>query len=711
MDLGKIDRRKTISGGTMRWEEVEEKIHACLIGAAIGAELGFARVMKPEICRAETPDDLEKLNLSPLADYREEAGRVHFRKLLPLITLGISAYLDKKGRVVPEDFAQHLMNDAEIAGPVFYWDTFHTTQEILKEGMNPRISGLGNAPCGLICASMPAVGIYHLADPEYAYLDGVELASVTQPRLGADWAGLCAAAIAAAFIPDTCPEKISETVLKIAFENNKNVFYQLNSHNIAASVSLQAGQQKFAEWWFWRGGRLVPGRETNWVAYNPIWFVLPLLAGCNGDGRKMFSYLSGVPDSEYSFACHGFSVAHIVAGAIAGALNGKKAFPDQWLSWAQPIAERWFKISDIVRNRLKTERENARTIVRLVETRRPGSETFLEDKIRGCLLAGAIGNAMGSPVEGRFYWEIDKKYPKGITGILDPKRLEGEDDNQMGMHLVETYIERRGKPVMARHFGNTWKNRLNRDHFFALCMGNAYDLITNGWDPRITGHWSVVTGSTVMCMEPVGIYHMLDSEYAQIDATAISYMYQRGLDVMAAAILSAAVAEAFSPDASVESVCKAALKWAPAKPFRTFDRRPFKSPREYLGACLEIASRYTDVLAARKELYEKCLLYHAIDPLELLGFALAMFYIAKGDVRQAAIGGANIGRDSDTISGRAAMLAGSLKGASSIPEEWIALCSSESLERIRQNAKRLAMLVESNATNGRHSRFTLETTK
>ena len=44
--------------------------------------------------------------------------------------------------------------------------------------------------------------------------------------------------------------------------------------------------------------------------------------------------------------------------------------------------------------------------------------------------------------------------------VLEPKRLESEDDNQMAMLLVETYLERDGQPVMARHFGRTWRERL-----------------------------------------------------------------------------------------------------------------------------------------------------------------------------------------------------------------------------------------------------------
>ncbi len=70
-----------------------------------------------------------------------------------------------------------------------------------------------------------------------------------------------------------------------------------------------------------------------------------------------------------------------------------------------------------------------------------------------------------------------------------------------------------------------------------------------------------------------------------------------------------------------------------------------------------------------------------------------MFRIARGDVRQAAIGGTNIGRDADTTAGRAAMLAGTLRGAKSIPKEWIELFEPEVLQRIRSHADEFAELV------------------
>ena len=670
--------------------KVEERIKGCLTGAAIGAELGWARRVCPARFNTDSPAEVMNLELKPAGPYKQHPNRIQSLKSTPLIELGVRTYLKKQGRVTPEDFAGQLQRDRKIARPAFGWDLLHTTQELLNEGSHPRLSGLGTAPAGLMVAAMPAVGIYHFADPEYAYLDGMELASVAQPRLGADWAGLAAAAVAAAFDPAKGPDDIVKTVLDLAFENNKDVFYELNSAARLACRFNGCEKAENMDWWFQNHGSSHSRREINWIANNPLRFVLPLLQPFDSDPQELMAILLRPSNS-------GDLVNPILAGAILGARHGRKVFPKAWLNWGEPTAKSWFPITKVVATRRKKEKEII-AIRSKLSTRKRNGMSLLCDKIYGCLLASSIGNAMGSPVEGMLYTEIDKKYPGGVKTILDPGRLESEDDNQMAMHLGETYLARNGKPVLARHFGATWHEHLNRDHFYALCMGNSYDLIRAGWDPRITGHWNVVTGSTVMCMEPVGIYHIADPEFAAIDATAISYMYQRGLDVTAAAILAAAVAEALRPDATVESVCSAALTAAPSDGFRTFDRRRFKSCHDYIETCLNVADRCDDVMTARKKLCDKCLLYHHIDPLELLGLALAMFKIAKGNVRPAAIGGTNIGRDSDTIAGRAAMLAGALRGAGNVPKEWIRMFGPAALKRIRDNAGRLADLVEQRRT-------------
>ena len=447
-----------------------------------------------------------------------------------------------------------------------------------------------------------------------------------------------------------------------------------------------------ARWWMACGGRGDGRNDSAWIAHNPMMYVLPLFRAYSRDAVRFMALMTApTPYSWYDAGTGGHPVPAIIGGAMIGALYGPQAFPAEWRAWAEPIAAPWLEIGKVLSRRLAVERVVIADTEAL-QAAPSGGMSLLQDKVYGCLLAGAIGNAMGSMTESMHYPEIDARYPDGVRTVLDPRRLESEDDNQMAMLLVETYMARDGLPVMARHFGETWRERLDRDHFYALCMGHAYDLIRQGWDPRITGHWSVVTGSTVMCMEPVGMYHMGDPDYASIDATAISYMYQRGTDNLAATMLAATVAEAFRPGATVDSVLQAALTAAGDKPLRTFDARPFRTAADYIRHVLDVAGKYDDVFAARPELYDKCLSYSHIDPLELWALALAMFSIARGDVRMAAIGGTNIGRDADTIAGRAAMLSGALQGSAGVPAEWVALFKPEVLARIRTNAGRLAEL-------------------
>ncbi len=662
-----------------------DRIQGCLLGAAIGAELGFVRCADPDRFAAATAETVFDMALAPMGAAQDALDPADlYPNTRPLIDLGVRTYLAAQGRATPEHFGRVLMDDEGVAFPSIRWDGLHTVQEILREGMSARLSGLHTAPSGAVTAAMPAVGIYHFADPGRAYLDGVELASVAQARNGADWAALSAAAIAAAFLPDITGEQIESQVLDIAFAQHRDLFYDLDWPRLE---QVRCDEPAFVR--DWMRGRWEPRctRDTNWIVYDPIRFVLPVVRRYADDPARCMALLvvptdfMGVP-----------TVSAVIGGAVVGAMHGPDGFPKAWRQWAEPLAQPWHAIGEVVTARMQREAEVVGVIESLAKPR-AGTASLLVDKIRGCLLAGAVGNAMGSPMEAKSYAEIDAAHPEHVTTVLDPTQLEQQDDNQAAMHLVETYLAAGGRPVMARDLGRTWLANLNRDGFYCFCMGHAYDRIREGADARTVGHWSIVTGSTVMSMEPVGIFHLADPHFAAIDTEAIGYLYQRGLDLTAASMLAATVAEALRPEATVDSVCRTALDLAPDTPLRTFDRRGFQSCREYLQRCLDIADRHDDVFAVRRDLYDQCLFYHMIDPLEVWGLALAMFKVADGDVRLAAIGGTNVGRDADTIAGRAAMLAGTLRGAGNVPAAWIDLFSAAALERIDRNAEALAALV------------------
>ncbi len=215
--------------------------------------------------------------------------------MTPFIEAGVKAYLEYRRRITPEEFAEIIKNDDELSGPVFNWDDIHSVQELLKEGMNPRISGMGIVPAANISVSMPAVGIFHAADPEYAYLDGVELASVVQCRKGADWAGLCAATIAGSLDPDKSTEETIEKVLKIAHTNARDIFYQMN-RKILWGISLSKSSEKdFLTWWYYNGGH-----NSERLIFNPLEFILPLLPAY-GEKPEQLMALINIP---HNAGCH-----------------------------------------------------------------------------------------------------------------------------------------------------------------------------------------------------------------------------------------------------------------------------------------------------------------------------------------------------------------------------------------------------------------------
>lgn len=688
-----------------------DRIEGCLIGAAIGAELGWAwhvniHVYIKDYLEISSVEDLRKLKLEPVSLEDEEkyfkqrpfATFLPPPRLTPLINIGVKAYINKQGRVTPEDFACVLKGNKAIADSNHLtWMLFYTTQELLNEGCNPRISGMGTVPSGLVADTMPAVGIFHHCDPEYAYLDGVELASVCQPRLGADWAGLAAAAIATAFEPDNDPEVLVNTVLEIAKENNTEVFHELKFCVDSTKKWFLDSSKKDIDSNQWLNGFPCTQREISPLAPNPIRFVLPLLKKTLLEDPRLFMSLLLCP-----LPARDPMGAPILGGAILGAMYGRDIFPEEWLFWAKSIAKEWYPIIPVIKNRRKKEKTIISVHETLLNTEQNGT-SLLEDKIYGCLLASSIGNAMGSPVEGKSYDEIDAQYPGGIQTILQPEKLETEDDNQQMMLLLETYLAREGRPVMARHLAHTWCEHWSRAIFWPFNDRHSYNLIRSGWDPRITGHWNPM-GTSVMCIEPVGLFHLADPDNVVIDAPAIAYMHVRGLEIAATSILASAVAEAMRPEATVDDVCATALdaasrNWSFSHPdqLKTVDGHRFTSCHEYLSACIEVANKYDDVFAVRKELYEKCLMFNWWQSahLEIVGLPLAILKVANGDIRQAAIGGTNIGRDADTNAGRAAMLAGTLSGAGNVPEEWMNFFKPSVLERIREHARSLTRLISS----------------
>ena len=132
---------------------LESRIQGALLGAVAGAELTFSRIANPAAWAAfKQPEDLFNVKLAPAFDWQPQKSNQWQARVTPLIGLGVRTYLAAKGRATPEDFAALFRDDPDVAAPSFAFDGLHTIQEVLKEGMHPRLGGVYNAPCGLIAA-------------------------------------------------------------------------------------------------------------------------------------------------------------------------------------------------------------------------------------------------------------------------------------------------------------------------------------------------------------------------------------------------------------------------------------------------------------------------------------------------------------------------------------------------------------------------------
>jgi ADP-ribosylglycohydrolase len=287
-------------------------------------------------------------------------------------------------------------------------------------------------------------------------------------------------------------------------------------------------------------------------------------------------------------------------------------------------------------------------------------------------------------VENWNYPDIDAKYGRlehPWQAIKDRQMgFEiGTDDTAVGQILSHCYIDK-GRPISVEDYGEYWLKEMDPLKFFH-CLRNTYELLKKGYSARLTGSLNIVTGSGLMAIYPCGIFNAGDPERAYIDGMNMASLVQRDLDIFIPGVIAAAIAEAFRPGATVDSVLEAAIRVAPATPLVTFDERSPNNLKDTLIQAVEVASEYPDVFAAREGLYKHCLQYAAIDPQEVFALTFGIFKASGGNTRMAVIGGANIGRDADTISSLNGQLCGALHGIDSAPKEWI-----EALEQTRSYA-------------------------
>jgi len=314
----------------------------------------------------------------------------------------------------------------------------------------------------------------------------------------------------------------------------------------------------------------------------------------------------------------------------------------------------------------------------------------LEEKIYGCLLGGLIGDAMGAPTEGKTYRQIEEQYgPQGVTDFSGA----GTDDTAIREQLIDA-IFKTGGDVTCDDFARSFVDFRKRNYrLWFIPVRNAFHKFEAGLRlPAYAGWDNMQSSSTAMSVSPMGIINACAPRQAALETLDVASLIHNGASGFcrdAACAMAAAVAAAFSPDATADSMVAAAT--AHLLPQSGHEMR------ERIAQTLDLAGEAGDYARFRALYYERHLYPTISDSRETVPATLAIFRLAGGEPQAAIVNGANFGRDADTIATMVGGLAGALHGVGGLPPAWVEKVEANPEVRYREQASALAAIVRRRA--------------
>lgn len=319
----------------------------------------------------------------------------------------------------------------------------------------------------------------------------------------------------------------------------------------------------------------------------------------------------------------------------------------------------------------------------------------LEDRIYGCLAGGLIGDAMGAPGEGKTYTQIREQF--GPDGIVDFEGT-GTDDTAIREQLIDAILKADGD-VTCDHFAQSFLDHRDKNYrLWYIPVKSAFHKFEAGLRlPAYAGWDNMQSSSTAMSIAPMGIVNACDPRRAALETLDVASAIHHGSSGFcrdAACAMAAAVAAAFDPDATVALIVDAAT--AHLLPISAGEMR------HRIQVTLALAQETGGYEPFREAYYERHLYPTISDSRETVPATLAIFRLADGDPEAAIWMGANFGRDADTIATMAGGLAGAFRGASGLPQRWLAKVEANAAVTYRDVVPSLAAIVRARAARAEH---------
>ena len=344
-------------------------------------------------------------------------------------------------------------------------------------------------------------------------------------------------------------------------------------------------------------------------------------------------------------------------------------------------------------------------------------ENKLRSRIYGSLIATAVGDAMGSATEQHQIDEIIRDHNGLLSNLLPPPidtfsyRGDGisgyfTDDTSQMIALAEALIDCNGLLTVEK-----WTNKLlewfhfspyreqmgptTRPILEAISRGESTDSIgVVGKSTRKLSSLGVTNGAA-MRVAPAGLIHPGNIE-AAVHTAWISCLPTHDTQISAsgAGAIAGGVAMGVLPGANIETITQSCIIGAQIGE---------KLGKEK-GRCVAGPSVLRRIEIAIDEVgkansFEDALrrleasVGNSVYMVESVPAAIGIFIASEGDPIKCAIGGTNIGNDTDTIAAMACSLAGALCGPEQIHEiyrQTVIKVNSQDFENIASGLSAIA---------------------
>ncbi|MFE9884661.1 ADP-ribosylglycohydrolase family protein [Streptomyces scopuliridis] len=330
----------------------------------------------------------------------------------------------------------------------------------------------------------------------------------------------------------------------------------------------------------------------------------------------------------------------------------------------------------------------------------------LDDRVTGALIGAAVGDALGGPVEGWTPEAIAERHGGRVRGIVEPfykdewktarpiapyHKGDGHvtDDTLMTHALIRVYEKVRDHLDAYAVADHLVPDLITNPRWIPELEAEALPLqrifLAEKWivarihyghvDPREAGVGNIVNCGAAMYMAPVGAVNAANPLKAYEEALEVAGAHQSSYGREAAGVFAAAVAAAFTPGATPESVVEEVLKLAK------------DGTKSAIEAVCAVAAHYDDFEDALAPLRGAVAPFDTVGPeyrkpslgarrpsrlhsIEELPVALGMLLVGRGDFRHTVLGSVNYGRDCDSIATMSGAIVGALYGEESVPKEW-----------------------------------------